>query len=144
MDTVDNVLRIQESAEMLQKVLKSKLGDGMSEMRAVQERVEAYNAYGNKFSERVFNFLKDQFDYQAKTFMDTRAKSSRKGNSLTAVPHETIEDQLIKYQGLNLWEKEMEPRMYNELQRVNMSYTCDAQKNLHLGLVLCTGNGTFV
>jgi hypothetical protein len=39
-----------------------------------------------------------------------------------AHPHETVEDQLIKFQGFNLWEKEMEPRMYGELQRVRYLY----------------------
>ena len=33
------------------------------------------------------------------------------------MPHTVIEDSLIKYQGFSLWEKEMEPRMYSELQR---------------------------
>ena len=33
------------------------------------------------------------------------------------MPHTVIEDNLIKYQGFSLWEKEMEPRMYSELQR---------------------------
>jgi hypothetical protein len=36
-----------------------------------------------------------------------------------AHPHEQVEDALIRYQGFSLWEKEMEPRMYNELQRVS-------------------------
>jgi hypothetical protein len=64
MDTVDDVIRIQESAEMLQKVIKSKLGDGLQEMTAVQERLETYNIHGNRFSERIFKFLKEQFEYQ--------------------------------------------------------------------------------
>ncbi|GAA5808968.1 hypothetical protein MFLAVUS_002368 [Mucor flavus] len=123
MDTVDDVIRIQESAEMLQKVIKTKLGDGLQDMTAVQDRLETYNIHGNKFSERIFKFLKEQFEYQAKLYFDTKARSSPTGNrkggnaTIAAVPHEQIEDQLIKYQGFNLWEKEMEPRMYNELQR---------------------------
>jgi hypothetical protein len=64
MDTVDDVIRIQESAEMLQKVIKSKLGDGLQEMTAVQDRLEVYNVHGNRFSERIFKFLKEQFEYQ--------------------------------------------------------------------------------
>lgn len=71
MDTVDDVIRIQESAEILQKVIKSKLGDGLQEMTAVQERLESYNIHGNRFSERIFKFLKDQFEYQVKTKQDT-------------------------------------------------------------------------
>ncbi|KAI9256368.1 exocyst complex component Sec3-domain-containing protein [Helicostylum pulchrum] len=123
MDTADDVIRIQESAEMLQKVIKTKLGDGLQDMTAVQDRLETYNIHGNKFSERIFKFLKEQFEYQAKLYFDTKARSSPTGNrkggnaTIAAVPHEQIEDQLIKYQGFNLWEKEMEPRMYNELQR---------------------------
>lgn len=110
MDTVDDVIRIQESAEILQKVIKTKLGDGLQDMAAVQERLETYNLHGNRFSERIFKFLKEQFDYQAKAYRP-RGKGAQ--------PHEQIEDALIKYQGFNLWEKEMEPRMYNELQRVS-------------------------
>ncbi|KAG2192485.1 hypothetical protein INT47_002164 [Mucor saturninus] len=132
MDTVDDVINIQESAEMLQKVIKTKLGDGLQDMSAVQERLETYNIHGNKFSERIFKFLKEQFEYQAQLYAETKARSSptgtRRGNSgiIVAQPHEQIEDQLIKYQGFNLWEKEMEPRMYNELQR------CYAQANAPL------------
>lgn len=66
MDTVDDVIRIQESAEMLQKILKTKLPDGLQSMVAVQERLESYNVHGNRFSERVFKFLKDQFEQQVK------------------------------------------------------------------------------
>lgn len=130
MDTVDDVIRIQESAEMLQKVIKTKLGDGLQDMTAVQDRLETYNIHGNKFSERIFKFLKEQFEYQAKLYFDTKARSSPTGNrkggnaTIVAIPHEQIEDQLIKYQGFNLWEKEMEPRMYNELQRVRLIYIC--------------------
>ncbi|KAI8382970.1 exocyst complex component Sec3-domain-containing protein [Blakeslea trispora] len=125
MDTVDDVIRIQEAAEILQKALKTKLDSGLQEMTAVQERLETYNVYGNKFSERVFKFLKDQFGYQAKIYADHQSRSSPTGHkknisnsgSIVARPHEQIEDQLIKYQGFNLWEKEMEPRLYSELQR---------------------------
>ncbi|RCH95031.1 hypothetical protein CU098_005301 [Rhizopus stolonifer] len=122
MDTVDDVIRIQEAAEILQKALKTKLNDGLQEMTAVQERLEAYNIHGNKFSERTFKFLKHQFEYQARLYSDHRSSSTgnKKGNSISAIvahPHEQIEDQLIKYQGFNLWEKEMEPRLYSELQR---------------------------
>lgn len=131
MDTVDDVIRIQESAEILQKVIKTKLGDGLQDMTAVQERLETYNIHGNKFSERIFRFLKEQFEYHAKMYSDVKARSSPTGNRkgggnnnnglILAQPHEQIEDQLFKYQGFNLWEKEMEPRMYNELQRVSIS-----------------------
>ncbi|OBZ85134.1 Exocyst complex component 1 [Choanephora cucurbitarum] len=125
MDTVDDVIHIQEAAEILQKALKTKLDSGLQEMTAVQERLETYNIYGNKFSERIFKFLKDQFSYQAKIYADHQSRSSPTGNkknitnssSIVARPHEKIEDQLIKYQGFNLWEKEMEPRLYSELQR---------------------------
>ena len=66
MDTVDDVIHIQEAAEILQKALKTKLDSGLQEMTAVQERLETYNIYGNKFSERIFKFLKDQFNYQVR------------------------------------------------------------------------------
>lgn len=138
MDTVDDVICIQESAELLQKVIKTKLGDGLQDMSAVQERLETYNIHGNKFSERIFKFLKEQFEYQAKLYFDIKARSSptgtRKGGhgTIVAQPHEQIEDQLIKYQGFNLWEKEMEPRMYTELQRVSYKYG----KKIHLLTVL--------
>ncbi|KAI8967455.1 exocyst complex component Sec3-domain-containing protein [Mycotypha africana] len=128
MDTVDDVIRIQESAEMLQRVIKSKLEDGLQDMVAVQQRLESYNIYSNKFSERIYKFLKDQFETQARNYAEQRARTSpasnRKGGgsnnvqqAIVAHPHEHIEDHLIKYQGFNLWEKEMEPRMFNELQR---------------------------
>ncbi|CAO3701218.1 unnamed protein product [Rhizopus stolonifer] len=122
MDTADDVIRIQESAEMLQKTLKTKLPGGLQDMVAVQERLETYNVHGNRFSDRVFKFLKDQFEQQAKIYQEirTRSPANNKKNQnvpIAVVPHEIVEDQLIKYQGFNLWEKEMEPRMYSELQR---------------------------
>ncbi|KAI9254224.1 exocyst complex component Sec3-domain-containing protein [Sporodiniella umbellata] len=122
MDSADDVIRIQESAEMLQKTLKSKLPDGLQDMVAVQERLETYNVYGNRFSERVFKFLKDQFEQQARLYQEQKTRSpavNRKNQSAPIIvsPHEAVEDQLIKYQGFILWEKEMEPRMYSELQR---------------------------
>jgi UDP-2,3-diacylglucosamine pyrophosphatase LpxH len=77
MDTVDDVIRIQESAEMLQKVIKSKLGDGLQEMTAVQERLETYNIHGNRFSERIFKFLKEQFEYQVERDYYIQKQSSK-------------------------------------------------------------------
>ncbi|KAI9481520.1 MAG: exocyst complex component Sec3-domain-containing protein [Benjaminiella poitrasii] len=116
MDKVDDVIRIQESAEILQKVIKTKLDDGLQDMAAVQQRLETYNLHGNRFSERIFKFLKDQFEQQARIYFEQqKTKTGNRKN--VAQPHEQIENQLIKYQGFNLWEKEMEPRMYNELQR---------------------------
>ncbi|KAI8990352.1 exocyst complex component Sec3-domain-containing protein [Pilobolus umbonatus] len=122
-ESVDDVIRIQESAEILQKVIKTKFDDGLQDMRAVQEQLETYNKYGNKFSERTFKFLKEQFEFQAKLYAEIKARSSPSNtkksspSQILAVPHESIEDNLIKYQGFNLWEKEMEPRLYSELQR---------------------------
>lgn len=71
MDTADDVIRIQESAEILQKTLKTKLPDGLQDMVAVQERLETYNVHGNRFSDRVFKFLKDQFEQQVR-FLDNK------------------------------------------------------------------------
>ncbi|KAL0074941.1 exocyst complex component Sec3-domain-containing protein [Phycomyces blakesleeanus] len=122
MDTVDDIERIQSSAERLQKVLKIKLDGGLQDMHAVQEKLETYNVHSNTFCSRINDFLKKQFDQQAKILADSRTRSQptvsvRKPQSIVAQPHESVEDGLIRYQGFSLWEKELEPRMYNELQR---------------------------
>ncbi|KAI9496495.1 exocyst complex component Sec3-domain-containing protein [Zychaea mexicana] len=123
MDTAENVEQIQSSAEKVQQVLKIKLGDGMQNMKAVQERMAVYNSHSNNFSARIFDFMKSQFDKQVKK-KNQKAVSSRTPSNprkpqqtLVAMPHTVIENNLIKYQGFSLWEKEMEPRMYSELQR---------------------------
>ena len=64
MDTAENVDQIQRAAEKVQQVLKIKLGDGMQNMKAVQERMAVYNSHSNKFSARIFDFMKSQFDKQ--------------------------------------------------------------------------------
>ncbi|KAI7855257.1 exocyst complex component Sec3-domain-containing protein, partial [Circinella umbellata] len=123
MDTAENVDQIQRAAEKVQQVLKIKLGDGMQNMKAVQERMAVYNSHSNKFSARIFDFMKSQFDKQVNinqkaVSVRTPSSNSRKQQqTLVAMPHTVIEDNLIKYQGFSLWEKEMEPRMYSELQR---------------------------
>ncbi|KAI7886029.1 hypothetical protein K492DRAFT_156532 [Lichtheimia hyalospora FSU 10163] len=121
MDTAENVGQIQAAAEKLQQVLKIKLDDGMQNMRAVQERMEVYNAHSNKFSTRIYDHMKQEFEKHAQHYGDMKnrspANSSRKNQPIVAVPHKSIEDSLIRYQGFSLWEKEMEPRMYSELQR---------------------------
>ncbi|KAI8143952.1 exocyst complex component Sec3-domain-containing protein [Fennellomyces sp. T-0311] len=119
MDTAENVDQIQRAAEKVQQVLKIKLGDGMQNMKAVQERMEVYNSHSNKFSARIFDFMKSQFDKQAENqrSVSGRPNTSRKQQPVVAMPHTVVEDNLIKYQGFSLWEKEMEPRMYSELQR---------------------------
>lgn len=62
MDTAENVSQIQAAAEKLQQVLKIKLDDGMQNMRAVQERMEVYNAHSNKFSTRIYDHMKQEFE----------------------------------------------------------------------------------
>lgn len=64
MDTPDDIKQIQASAEKLQKVIKTKLDGGLQGMKAVQERLEMYNIQGNNFSNRIFEYLKTQFDHQ--------------------------------------------------------------------------------
>ncbi|KAI8364634.1 exocyst complex component Sec3-domain-containing protein [Radiomyces spectabilis] len=122
MDTAEDVEKIQQSAESLRRVLKIKLDAGMQDMTAVQERLAMYIVHSNNFSSRIYDFLRAQFDQQAHIAKEMKARASptstRKGGNLTVQPHDTVVDALIKYQGFNLWEKEMEPRMYNELQRV--------------------------
>lgn len=121
MDTAEDVKQIQAAAEKLQRTLKIKLDGGLQGMKAVQERLELYNRHSNSFSTRIFEHLKKQFEDQAQHYAESRNRSSptssRKQNAITAGPHRSIEDNLIKYSGFALWEKEMEPRMYNELQR---------------------------
>ncbi|KAF7721909.1 hypothetical protein EC973_003948 [Apophysomyces ossiformis] len=122
METAEDVHRIQESAEKLQRVFKNRLSGDLQEMKAVQEKLEMYNIHSNNFSARIFEFLKNQFDVQARSLSEYKARSppnsgSRKPQAIVAHPHQSLEDHLIKYQGFALWEKEMEPRMYNELQR---------------------------
>ncbi|KAG0167424.1 hypothetical protein DFQ30_006068 [Apophysomyces sp. BC1015] len=122
METAKDVHNIQESAEKLQKVFKNRLGGDLQDMKAVQEKLEMYNIHSNNFSARIFEFLKTQFDLQARSLSDQKSRSSpssapRKPQAIVAHPHKSLEDHLIKYQGFALWEKEMEPRMYGELQR---------------------------
>ncbi|KAI9311228.1 exocyst complex component Sec3-domain-containing protein [Dichotomocladium elegans] len=121
-DTAENVEQIQAAAEKLQKVLKIKFEDGIQNMKAVQERLEAYNTHSNAFSARIFEHMKGQFEKQANHHLEIRPNNSpgstrKASQNITAYPHKTIEDNLIRYQGFFLWEKEMEPRMYSELQR---------------------------
>ncbi|KAI8097568.1 exocyst complex component Sec3-domain-containing protein [Halteromyces radiatus] len=115
MDTTDDIVEIQNSAELLQRALKIKLPDNLHELTAVQEMIEKYNIYSNEFSSRIFDYLKSKFEHQAGAFMSNKPPTQRKVP--IAYPHEQVEDALIRYQGFSLWEKEMEPRMYNELQR---------------------------
>ncbi|KAI9302709.1 exocyst complex component Sec3-domain-containing protein [Cunninghamella echinulata] len=115
MESTDDIIRIQDCAENLQKVLKIKLDDNLHELRAVQEMLETYNGYNNEFSTRIYEFLKSKFDHLARTFLDNKTPPQRKLPK--ANPHDQIEDALIRYQGFALWQKEMEPRAYNELQR---------------------------
>ncbi|KAL1934170.1 hypothetical protein VTP01DRAFT_6352, partial [Rhizomucor pusillus] len=119
MDTVDDIEHLQKQAERLQKVLKSKLGGGLESMKAVQERLQLYNAHSNSFSSRIFEHFKTQIENEARAHRDFRVSnaSTKKPSMPTAIPHTSVEDHLIRYQGFSLWEKEMDPRLYGELQR---------------------------
>ncbi|KAI7862974.1 exocyst complex component Sec3-domain-containing protein, partial [Spinellus fusiger] len=80
------------------------------------------NVHSNAFSGRINDYLRFQFDQQAKVLADTKSRvaplgSGRKPHVVVVYPHESVEDSLIRYQGFLLWEKELEPRMYSELQR---------------------------
>lgn len=58
-----------------------------------------------------------------------------------ANPHDQIEDALIRYQGLALWQKEMEPRAYNELQRVKfINKYILIMKVTHITYILISSN----
>ncbi|KAI8066373.1 exocyst complex component Sec3-domain-containing protein [Gongronella butleri] len=115
LDSVRDIERVQKSAEVLQRVLKTKLEDGLDELRAVLEMVEMYNNCSNEFSTRVNDFMVSKIETLARKLLSTPAPPQRKRPM--AHPHELVEDALIPYQGFSLWFKEMEPRMYTELQR---------------------------
>ncbi|ORZ08930.1 exocyst complex component Sec3-domain-containing protein [Absidia repens] len=115
METTNDIVEIQNSAELLQRALKIKLEDNMHELVAVQEMLENYNVYSTEFSTRIFDYLKSKFENQARILMENKTPTQRK--LPVAYAHEQVEDALIRFQGFSLWEKEMEPRMYNELQR---------------------------
>ncbi|CAO3581957.1 unnamed protein product [Absidia cylindrospora] len=115
METTDDIMEIQNSAELLQRALKIKLEGNLHELSAVKEMIETYNTYNIEFSTRIFEHLKSEFESQARELMENKPPNQNK--LALAHPHEQVEDALIRYQGFSLWEKEMEPRMYNELQR---------------------------
>ncbi|ORZ26054.1 exocyst complex component Sec3-domain-containing protein [Absidia repens] len=115
METTEDITEIQNSAELLQRALKIKLEGNLHELSAVQEMIGTYNTYNTEFSARIFDHLKSAFETQARELMENKPPNQNK--LALAHPHEQVEDALIRYQGFSLWEKEMEPRMYNELQR---------------------------
>ncbi|CAG8470772.1 4105_t:CDS:10 [Ambispora leptoticha] len=115
LDTVQGVQRIEEAAARLQAALESTFDEATREMVAVKEKVELYSLHSNGFSNRLYDHLKKSFQYQADILMNDKSRGPRR-NSLTVLGHETIEDCLLKYRGLSLWMKEIDPRRHNELQ----------------------------
>ncbi|CAG8434427.1 1984_t:CDS:10 [Ambispora gerdemannii] len=115
LDTVQGVQHIENAAARLQAALESTFDEATREMTAVKEKVELYSLHSNGFSNRLHEHLKKSFQYQADILMNDKSRGPRR-NSLTVLGHETIEDCLLKYRGLSLWMKEIDPRQHNELQ----------------------------
>ncbi|RUS25748.1 exocyst complex component Sec3-domain-containing protein [Jimgerdemannia flammicorona] len=122
LEHVAGITKIEDSASQLQKVLQCKLEDGLQTMKVVQERMELYNIHSNNFSTRVYEYLKIIFQFQADALLNDKqrvppsAPTRGAKGILRLPPHDMSEDYLIKYRGLTLWMKEMDPRRYNELQ----------------------------
>ncbi|ORX62016.1 hypothetical protein DM01DRAFT_1315340 [Hesseltinella vesiculosa] len=115
LDTPRDIDRCQKSAAILQRVLKTKLDDNMDELVVVQEMMEMYNNCSNEFSTRVYDYLISKIDSLARQLMAAGVPAQRKRPMAHA--HDSVEDALTPYQGFSLWFKEMEPRMYSELQQ---------------------------
>jgi hypothetical protein len=66
METTEDIVEIQNSAELLQRALKIKLEDNLHELAAVQEMLENYNVYNTEFSTRIFDYLKSKYETQVR------------------------------------------------------------------------------
>lgn len=75
METTEDIVEIQNSAELLQRALKIKLEDNLHEMAAVQEMLENYNVYNTEFSTRIFDHLKSKYETQVRRRGGARKKT---------------------------------------------------------------------
>ncbi|KAG9304131.1 hypothetical protein G9A89_019693 [Geosiphon pyriformis] len=115
LDTIQGVQDIEDAAARLQTALESTFDEATRGMAAVQEKVELYTSHSNNFCKRLHEYLNLLFQNQADALIKDKTRGPRR-NSLTVLGHEAIEDCLIKYRGLSLWMKEIDPRGHNELQ----------------------------
>ncbi|OZJ04682.1 hypothetical protein BZG36_02547 [Bifiguratus adelaidae] len=124
LETIQGLARVEAAAGQLLKVLHNKHDEDMQNMRIVQERQQLYNSHANNFNVRISEYLKVIVQFQADSLMSDKNRAqpanqtpkSLKGYKI--LPHDPCEDALIKYRGICVWLKEMDPRRMTELQMV--------------------------
>ncbi|KAL1922367.1 uncharacterized protein VTP21DRAFT_9906 [Calcarisporiella thermophila] len=124
LESSQGLSRLEDAAGALMRVLHNRFEDGLQDLKAVQERMQVYNGHSNQFCSRIFEFLQVMLAAQAESCVGIESGMGRKGK-LRLRPHEQAENVLIRYKGLILWMKEMDPRRYSELQ---MLYSANMSK----------------
>ncbi|KAF9972698.1 hypothetical protein BGZ73_004167 [Actinomortierella ambigua] len=106
---------LEKAAAEVQDVLLSKYDEGVAGMTAVRGRMEMYSYQCNIFATRVFDFLKTQLQNHVEAHLNDKQRVLAKG-FVVMFGYEPLEQYFIKYRGLLVWLREMEPRRYTDLQ----------------------------
>ncbi|CAJ0842152.1 17990_t:CDS:10 [Entrophospora sp. SA101] len=115
MDTPQGVQNIEQAATHLKRVLETPFDDATKDMAAVKELMKSYEYHCNNFCSRFYEYMRVMFQYQAETLLNDKSRGPRH-NNLTIQSHQALEEHLLKYRGISLWMKQMDPRRHTEIQ----------------------------
>ncbi|KAG0237832.1 hypothetical protein BGW42_008453 [Actinomortierella wolfii] len=126
LDRESGIRELEVAAADVQDVLLSKYDEGVADMKAVRGRMEMYSYQCNNFATRLFEFLKGQLQTHVDAHLGDKHRTLTKG-FVVMFGYEPLEQFFIKYRGLIVWLREMEPRRYTDLQMLyatNMNRLC--------------------
>ncbi|CAJ0749843.1 24274_t:CDS:10, partial [Entrophospora sp. SA101] len=103
MDTPQGVQNIEQAATHLKRVLETPFDDATKDMAAVKELMKSYEYHCNNFCSRFYEYMR------AETLLNDKSRGPRH-NNLTIQSHQALEEHLLKYRGISLWMKQMDPR----------------------------------
>ncbi|KAG0068986.1 hypothetical protein BGZ89_003740 [Linnemannia elongata] len=111
----NGVRKLEDAAAEVQDVLLSKYDEDVAGMSAVRGRMELYSYHCSNFAGRLSDFLRAKCQAQADQYLNDRQRTLSKGY-VVMFGYEPIEKYFITYRGLIVWLREMEPRLFTDLQ----------------------------
>ncbi|KAK4686866.1 exocyst complex component 1, partial [Tremellales sp. Uapishka_1] len=108
--TARGVQALENAAASLYKALQAGRDTANAEVAATIARMREYQQSSSQFSSRLLEFLNITFKFQSETTLAEYRKVAKR--KLTLQPHEAMEEDLLKYQGLILYVKEMDEDRY--------------------------------
>lgn len=111
--TPRGVQNLEQAAASLYKALQAGMDQANAEVAATIARMKEYREQSAAFCKRICDYLDVSFKVQSDQTLAEGRKNPKRGQAL--LPHQSLGEALMQYEGLVLYVKEMDEEKYQKL-----------------------------